>query len=224
MRKLLGIACLLSSASVATAEDVSTILARMNEAASAFHTASADLTMITYTAIIDDKTVENGTLKMQREKSGETRAVIDFSGQKDAAREIGLFGKTVRIYYPNGPYYQDYDLGKNSDVLNQFLLLGFGSSGDELSRNYTISQDGTEKLSDVNTTKLLLVPKDSKALQYLAKIELWIPDGQSNPLQQQFYKPSGNYQKVTYTHLQLNPPIKGTLEIKMQKGTPKRSS
>ncbi len=52
-------------------------------------------------------------------------------------------------------------MGKNGNVLNQFLLLGFGSSGKELSANYTITSEGTEKVGSADTTKLLLDPKDA---------------------------------------------------------------
>jgi hypothetical protein len=49
--------------------------------------------------------------------------------------------------------------------------------------------------------------------------------GGSNPVQQQFYEgTSGNYRKVTYTHIEINPAIKGDLEIQMQKDAKKRSS
>ena len=164
-----------------------TILARMDAAAPGFHGMSADIEMLTWTKVIDDKIVENGTLRMQRGKNNSVRAVIDFSGQKDSAREIGFLGKVIRIYYPNLNVYQDYDMGKNSDVLNQFLLLGFGSSGHELAQNYDVKADGVEKVAGVTTTKLLLVPKDPKAREHLSKIAMWIPEGESNPIQQQFF-------------------------------------
>ena len=219
---LLGI-CFVASALALRAEDLATILQHMNTAAPEFHGMSAELQMITYTAVIDDKLTENGTVKMQKKNSA-TRAVIDFSQPKSSARDIGFFGKIVRIYYPNANYFQDYEIGKNGDVINQFLLLGFGSSGDELAKSYTITQEGTENLSGVTATKLMLVPKDPKMLEHLSKAELWIPEGKSDPIQQQFFESSGNYRKVTYTNVEVNPSLKGTLEIKMLPGAEKHSS
>jgi hypothetical protein len=161
---------------------------------------------------------------MQKLKDHSIRAVLDFSQLKNSAREIGFFGKIVRMYYPNAKYYQDYDVGKNSDLVNQFLLLGFGSSGDELAAGYTISSEGMENAAGTNATKLLLVPKDPKVKERLTKVEIWIPEGQSNPVQQKFYEErSGNYYMVTYTNLNLKPSFKGQLEIKMAPGTQKRS-
>lgn len=220
MRKLLCGICLFVSSLQVKGEDVSVILKRMDAAAPAFHSMSADIQMVTVTAIINDKVTENGTLKMQRGKNGSVRAVYDFPGQK----VIGLFGKTVRIYYPKNDYYQDYDLGKNSDLLNEFLLLGFGSSGEELAKSYTITPEGTEKVSGSTTTKLLLIPKDPHVKEHVSKIEIWIPEGQTDPIQQEFYEPNDNYRIVTYSNIQLNPAIKGDLVIKMQPSTKKRSS
>lgn len=215
--------CLFASAIILKAEDVAVILKRMNDAAPGFHGISANMHLVTYTAVIQDKIDEDGILKMQKAKGGAIRAVMDFSGQKDSAREIGLFGKTVRMYFPNAKYYQDYEFGKNGDLINQFLLLGFGASGDDLSKSYTITSEGTEKIAGLTATKLLLIPKDPQVKEKLARVELWIPEGQADPIQQQFFEePSGNYRKVTYSDIHVNPTIKGTLDIKVPSGTEKR--
>ncbi|HSU61645.1 MAG TPA: hypothetical protein VLI55_20215 [Bryobacteraceae bacterium] len=221
MRKLLPVLCLSLFATAAYAQSVDAVLTRMDQAAPRFRAMSADVQMTTFTAIIGDKTVEDGTLKMQRLKSGEVRAIIDFSHQTDA-REIAFLGKIIRIYYPNLQTYQDYDVGKNTDILNQFLLLGFGSSGKELSRSYTITQDGTEKIAGQDTTKLLLIPNDPKVKDRLSKIEMWIPNDAAYPVQQQFFEPSGNYRIVTYLNIKINPPMKGTLELKLPSGAKKQ--
>jgi outer membrane lipoprotein-sorting protein len=222
MKSLLAALYLVASFGVASAQSVDAVLARMDQAAPNFHAMSANLEMLTYTKILDDKTIEKGTLKMQRQKGNEVRAIMDFSGQPDA-RIIAFLGNIVKIYYPKLKEYQDYEVGKNKDVLNQFLLLGFGSSGKELALSYSISQSGEEKVGDVATTKLLLVPKDAKVLEKLSKIEIWVPNNAAYPVQQQFYEPSGNYRRVTYTDIDLNPRIRGTLELTLPPGVKQQS-
>ena len=223
MKTLLPICCALAVAMVVRAESVESILSRMDKAAPQFRGVTADVRMVTYTAIISDKTEESGVLKMQR-KTGAVRAIIDFSGQSDA-REIAFLGNVVSIYYPNLKMVQDYDVGKNSDVLNQYLLLGFGSSGKELAQAYDISVQSTENVAGVNATKLLLLPKNDSVKTRLSKIEMWIPGGDAAyPIQQQFYEPSGNYRQVTYGNVKLNPSIKGNLELKLPSGVKRRSS
>lgn len=223
MQKLIATLFVLLGAECGRAEDVATILQRMNEAAPKFHTLSADIHLITWTAVIEDKVAEDGTLKMQRGKDGHTRAVMDFSMVKKSARVVGLFGSRGIMYFPNAKYYQTFELGKNGDLVNQLLLLGFGASGDELSKSYTITAEGTEKIADLATTKLLLVPKDASVKEKVSRAEIWIPEGQANPIQQEFYEdPSGNYRKVSYSRIMLNPSFKGQLDIKMQPGTQKQ--
>jgi outer membrane lipoprotein-sorting protein len=215
--------CLLALAAVSRAQSLDAVLARMDKAAPSFRAMTADVQMKTFTAILSDTITENGALKMQRLKTGEVRAIIDFSAQTDA-RVIAFLGNIVRIYYPNLHTYQDYEVGKNSDVLNQFLLLGFGSSGRQLAQSYQITMEGTEKVAGQDTTKLLLIPKDQKVKDHLAKIEMWVPNDAAYPVQQQFYEPSGNYRTVTYTNVKMNPPMHGVLELKLPKGVKKQGS
>ncbi len=223
MKTLVLALCLFVFAGASQAEDVSAILSRMDQAAPNFHAMSANVEMTTYTKVLDDTTRQKGTLKMQRLKPNDVRAIIDFSGEADA-QIIAFLGKIVRIYYPKLNAYQDYEVGKNSNVLNQFLLLGFGSSGKELAQSYSITAEGVENVAGHDTTKLLLVPNDANVKQRLSKIEVWMPNDAAYPVQQQFYEPSGNYRKVSYTNIVLNPPIKGTLEMKLPPGATKQSA
>ena len=222
MRLLLPVLCLLAGVRL-HGQSVEAVLARMDKAAPSFHAMTANVKMTTHTAIINDTNVESGTFRMQRLKGQEVRAVLDFSGQSDA-RQIGFLGRIVRIYYPKLNSYQDYDLGKNTDVLNQFLLLGFGSPGKDLASSYDITDAGQEKVNGRDTNKLILVPKSAEVAKRLSKIEMWILDDAAYPVQQQFYEPSGNFRIITYTNINLKPPIKGKLELKLPPGVKKQSS
>jgi outer membrane lipoprotein-sorting protein len=219
---LLAVLCSVASFCL-QAQSAEAVLARMDRAAPSFHAMTAQVKMTTHTAIINDTNVESGTFKMQRLKNNETRAVLDFSGQADA-RQIGFLGRVVRIYYPKLNSYQDYDLGKNTDVLNQFLLLGFGTSGKDLAAAYSVSFEGKEKLNGLDVSKLSLIPKNPEVSKRLSKIEMWIPDDAAYPVQQEFYEPSGNYRVVSYGDINLKPAIKGKLDLKMPSGVKKQSS
>lgn len=222
MKTLIPAVFLLLS-SVAHGQSVSAVLARMDTEAPRFRGLSSNVELVTFTAIISDKTDESGTFEMQREKSGEVRAIVRFPGPNDA-RTIAFLGRIVRIYYPNTNAYQDFDVGKNTDILNQFLLLGFGSSGRDLAANYDITGEGQEKVAGRDTTKLLLLPKSAAVKNRLNKIEIWVPDDAAYPVQQRFDEPSGNYRVVTYTDVKLNPPIRGTLELKLPHGAKRQGS
>lgn len=205
--------CVLAFAVTAKPQSIDAVLSRMDKAAPTFHAMTADVSMIEYNALLQTSTTQTGTLEMQRLKPGNVRAILDFNGGEGDARTIGFLGKDLRIYYPKLNAYQDFEVGKNSGVVNQYLLLGFGSSGKELAQSYTIKFLGTEKVAGADTSKLQLQPNDPAVRQRLQKVLMWIPDDGANPVQQQFYEPSGNYRKLTYTSITLNPRIKGTLEL-----------
>lgn len=218
MIRLLLAFCLAASLCVIRADTAEAVLARMDKAAANFKAMSANVRMVTHTAVLNDNTVETGTFEMQK-KGKDVRAIMNLA--ENGGRQLGFFGKVVRIYYSNLNTYQDYQVGKNN-LLNQYLLLGFGSSGKDLSHGYDITADGTEMIDNRMSTKLTLIPKDKAVLEHLTKVEVWIPNDAANPVQQEFYEPSGNSRKVTYSNIDLNPPIKGQLEMKLPRGAKKQ--
>ncbi|MFL6449331.1 MAG: LolA family protein [Bryobacteraceae bacterium] len=224
LKVVLFVLCTFACTSSVFAESLESILARMDQAAPNFHGATAKLVLVNYTAILGDTTTERGTLQMQRLKPNDVRAIIDFSALPENARVVSFQGKSLKIYYPNTKEVQEYAVGKNADVLNQFLLLGFGSSGKDLQANYVIADKGSETIVGKNTTKLQLIPKDPELKSKLSEIELWIPADATYPLQQKFSesKASGNYRQVTYSDVQINPEMKGPLEFKIPANTAKR--
>ena len=223
MKIPLSLVCLLLPAlfpaTLALAQDVSATLGRMDQAAAQFHGMSADVTMVQYTRLLDDRTTQTGTVQMQRLKAGEIRAILEFPQEQTLA----FSGKSLTIFYPKTGVYQQYPASNLGNALNQFLLLGFGSSGRELKQSYEIAVDGQEKIGDRETVKLVLKPKDPKVAEKLPKAELWIPEDAGYPIQQQFWEPtSGNYRLLTYSNVKINPPMKGNLEFKPPSGSRKQ--
>jgi len=220
MKIPLLVLCALLSLSVSNlpAENTDTVLARMNEVALTFKGMSASVSMTTFTKIIDDKSVETGTLQMQRLPAKPTRALLKLSGQTDS-HTVFLFDNIIRVYTPKLKLIKDYNVGKTSDLLDQFLLLGFGSSGKDLVESYEVNNAGTEKILGQETTHLVLLPKADKVKEKISKVEVWFPIGKAYPVQQQFFEPNGNYRITTYADIVINPPFKKNLEFKPPPGT-----
>jgi outer membrane lipoprotein-sorting protein len=91
--------------------------------------------------------------------------------------------------------------------MDQILLLGFGTSSAELKKSYDFKDGGAQKIGAVNTTRLELTPKSGELQKLITKIELWIPEGQSNPIRAKFSEPSKNYELVDYSDIKVNPPL-----------------
>jgi outer membrane lipoprotein-sorting protein len=204
MRWFSFLICFFAITCAGTAESLHAILGRMDATAPSFKGITATLRMVTHTAILNDDTTQNGLLHMRRLRPGETRALINFTDERDK-HTVSFGDRTVKMYYPNLNLVQVYDLGKNAKLIDQYLLLGFGSSGKDLQNNYEIQDAGAESIQGRKTTKLQLIPKSKDAQERLAKAEIWFPEDADYPIQQKFYQPNGNFTLVTYSDFQLNP-------------------
>ncbi len=201
MRVVLFWLILIAFSGAALGASLEQVLADMDRAAAAFKDMSAKLTRLDHTAVINDTSRETGTVRMKRVGAREIRLRIDF--EEPDPRTVVFERATARIYYPKIQTVQVYDLGKHRSLIDQFLMLGFGSSGTELAKNYQLKVLGEEKISGEATVRLELVPKAQSVKEYLSKAELWVASN-GCPMQQKFSRPSGDYTVITYEGLSLN--------------------
>lgn len=181
------------------------VLARMDSAAGKFSGMSADLEKVDYTKVIDDKSVEDGTILVKRVKPHELQVKIAFT--KPAERYIALHGQTVELYSPKIKTVEEYDLGKRSDLANSVLFVGFGMTSKELQANYKVTLLGEEKVAGQNAEHLQLIPKPKELKNQFDKIELWMAEDGTVPVQQKVVLPSGDYKMFTYSNIRYNPPL-----------------
>jgi outer membrane lipoprotein-sorting protein len=205
MRLPLRIALFAFALTSLRAESLNDILTRMDQAAVKFRSFSAATKRIEYTAVLDDKKEENGVMRMKKGKGGMMGVVI-FSDPDP--RTYYFSGKTLEIYLPGTNSVEIYDAGKHTSVVDEIILLGFGTSGAELRKNYEVTLVGPETVNGVPTTKLQLVPKTAEVRQYAGKIELWIPEGDSSPIQEKLIPPppSKDYNLILFSDRKINNP------------------
>jgi outer membrane lipoprotein-sorting protein len=154
---------------------------------------------------------------MQR-KGKEVRALLDFTTEKDK-RIIFFAEKTVQVYYPNLQLVQVYDLGAQAKVLDQYILLGFGTPAKDLGAGYTIELAGTDAVDGKSAARLALIPKDAATREQLVKAEIWIPEDAGLPVQQKFYQKNGNYTLVKYSNLKSSQASDKPLKLMVPDGT-----
>ncbi len=114
-----------------------------------------------HTAIINDDEIDNGTIRMKREKSHGVLMVIELTGA--AAKTVALDESEVILYNPKIKSAQGYKIGAKKEMVEQFLLLGFGATSAELKQSYDVSWVGAETVDGQQTGHLKLVPKVSDA-------------------------------------------------------------
>ena len=137
-------------------------------------------------------------------KPRDLRAVVDIL-QPDP-KKVLLTGHKVEMYYPKTNTEQIIDLDKKgSEMVDQFLLLGFGSTSAEIQKAYEVKLGGPETVAGQKTVRLVLTPKSPDVLAKLTKVELWISDSLGIAVQQKFWEPGGDYELATYTNVKLNP-------------------
>lgn len=175
----------------------------MNQAAAQFRALESKIQRVSYTAVIKDKTEESGKIYIKKVKQGDTRIKIDV--MEPAPRSTVIGKKKYENFLPKIATVQEVDLGKYAKLVDQFMLLGFGSTSKELQAEYALKVTGEEPIGGVLTTRVELTPKSPAVQEYLKRVEMWFPLKEGYPIQQKFHKPSGDYEMSTYSAVQLNP-------------------
>jgi outer membrane lipoprotein-sorting protein len=197
-----------------------TVLAHLDEEAKDFHSLSADMERTKVTVVVNDHSTETGSIALRGDK-------MLLQMKAPNARTILRLGDTLYLYTPGLKRVEEYDLGKNRTLVDQFLLLGFGTSGKELERGYEIALLNEGPLGDKKAAELELTPKSDAVRKQVSKIHIWIDESTWLPIQQEFIEAgSGDYSTVRYSKIVRNPEIsesvfkphwpKGTEKIKPQ--------
>jgi outer membrane lipoprotein-sorting protein len=177
------------------------ILGHLNSSAKDFHSLSADVTRTTVTVVVNDKSTENGTLLVRGDK-------MLYEVTAPDPRTILRNGDTFSIYTPGLKRVEEHNIGKNSDLADEFLLLGFGSTGGALQKGFDIKLVGEDKLGDKSDAELELTPKSAAMAKQFSKIQIWYDQTTWLADQQQFTETgSGDYVTVRYTKVVRNPNI-----------------
>jgi outer membrane lipoprotein-sorting protein len=213
----------LSCASLCASQAIETaILAKMDQAGPAFSGMTANMARTTYTAVIKESDKESGTIRLKRIGPKEVQVLIDFT--EPDRKMVAFHGSKAQVYYPKIKTVEEYQVGKEErGLVDEFLRLGFGSTGKELKQSYTINSAVKDIVAGRQTTLLSLVPKTAKVKEKFPELDLWVSDETGEPVQQKLVEPSGNYYLIGYTDMKLNPVFAaGDLEMKLPKDVVRR--
>lgn len=199
------------------AQALNEVLNAMDAGARKFKGITANVHDDDYTAIVNDHSKQDGAIKVK--KNGQTTLMwINFTGP--GAKTVALDANTVRILNPKANVVQIYDIGDKRSLVDQYLLLGFGASSEDLKKAYTISYIGPQEIAGQPAEEVELVPKSPEQLRQLSKVDLWISPSLGIPVQQKFFTGSaGDYKLITYSNIKLNPSLSDKeLQLKIPKG------
>src|ERR1700693_3629486 len=175
------------------------ILKQLDTQAADFRSLTADLERTKVTVVVNDKSTESGRIYVRRDDK--MRIELTHPDPPTIRRD----GDNFYIYNPKIHRVEEYNIGKKKSLVDQFLLLGFGTSGSELKKSYTMTLQGEETLDNRKVVLLELLPKSDDVRNQLSKIQLWFDESTWLPAQQKFYETgSGDYFIIQYKNIARN--------------------
>lgn len=196
------------------------VLRQLDRADKNFHSLSADVERTKVTVVVNDKSVETGSILVRGDKM-----LLEMKAPD--ARTILRTGDNLYIYTPGLKRVEEYNLAQHRSLVDQYLLLGFGTSGKDLQKAYLVTLLGERTLDGKKTAELELTPKSQEARNQISKIQIWLDQSTWLPVQQQFNETgSGDYFIIRYSKVVANPDLgdanfkphwpKGTEKVKPQ--------
>jgi outer membrane lipoprotein-sorting protein len=203
---LAAVGSLLAADSSARAASLEDVLARMDNAAKKLTSYSVIVKRVDhYKYSIEES---DGAMRFKRSGSG-VSGIMDFTTGPDHTI-WRLNGGSADEYLPKANDVRHWDLGKfgaTGIAMVQFLSLGFGSTRDQLMKDYVVTLGGAETVNEKPATRIVLTPKSAETLTIVTTIELWIPDGEGYAIQQKGTKPSKETFLATFSDVRVNPTL-----------------
>ena len=175
------------------------VLSMMDRSAEDFRSLTAAIEHIKYTAVVKDTSTEAGEIYVRKD----AKMRIDF--QSPDPRTILRNGDNLYIYTPKINRVEEYNIGKNRAMADQYLALGFGTRVENLKRNYAINMTGEEELDGRKTAILEFTPHSEDVKKQISKIQMWVDESSWLPIQQKFFESgSEDYFMSRYTKVMKN--------------------
>jgi outer membrane lipoprotein-sorting protein len=175
------------------------VLATMDKSAADFRSLTADLENTKYTDVVKDTSVEKGRIYVRKD----SKMRIEITDPDP--RTILRVGDSLFVYTPKIKRVEEFDLGKNRAMVDQYVLLGFGTRSEALQKSYDVKLTGEEQLDGKKTYLLELTPKSDDVKHQLTKIQMWIDSASWLPVQQKFFETApGDYIQFHYTNMMKN--------------------
>jgi outer membrane lipoprotein-sorting protein len=177
------------------------VLKKMDEAAASFHTTQADFVWDQYQRVVDETDTQKGTVYYRR--SGTQIEMMAEIKEPDTKYVLYKDGK-LQVYQPKIEQVLVYPTSGKGDI-ESYLVLGFGGSGEDLTKAFDVSYAGDETVGGIATAKLQLIPKSEKVRNnFFSRALLWIDLSHGISVQQQFFQTQGDYRLAKYSGIKVN--------------------
>ncbi|MGA7928331.1 MAG: outer-membrane lipoprotein carrier protein LolA [Candidatus Sulfotelmatobacter sp.] len=193
------------------------VLKKMDVAAANFHTAQADFVWDQYQKVVDEHDTQKGTVYYRR--AGNEIEMMAEIKQPEEKFVLYQDGK-LQVYQPKIEQVMSFSAGSNRNEMESYLVLGFGGSGEDLKKTYDVTYVGEERIDNIATAELQLIPKSEKVRNYFSKAFLWIDLSRGISVQQQFMEPQGDQRLAKYSAIRVGAKIANEVfQLKTNKKT-----
>ena len=209
--------CLALSLVLQQQSPLENVLQKMDAAAADFHTAQADFVWDQYQKVVDEHDTQKGTVYYRR-SGNEIEMMAEI---KEPMAKFMLYkdGK-LQVYQPSMEQVMSFSAGSNRNEMESYLVLGFGGSGEDLKKTYVVTYVGEDRIDNIATAKLQLIPKSDKVRNYFSKAFLWIDLSRGISVQQQFLEAQGDQRLAKYSAIRVGAKIdKDVFQLKTTKKT-----
>lgn len=191
------------------------VMTMMDRSAEDFRSLTAALDHVKYTAVVKDTSTESGEIYVRKD----SKLRIDFITPDP--RTIIRNGDNLYIYTPKINRVEEYNIGKNRALADQYLALGFGTRAESLKKSYDVSLSGEDELDGHKMAIVELVPHSDELRKQITKIVMWVDEASWLPVQQKFLEAgSGDYFLSRYKNVMKNLKIgDGKFKADWPKGT-----
>ena len=197
-------ALLLSSAALAAAQPkpghLDEVLRQMDSASQKFVSAEANFHWDLYEKVVQQVTTQQaGTIYFRRD---DEKTVMGAKMASPSVKLIDYKDSVLRLFDVATDHLTTVHSKNNQ--MESFLTLGFGGSGRDLAKAWTISDLGMETIDGVETAKMDLVPKDPSVRTNISHVTIWVDPARDVSLKQIFYLTSEDYRTAVYTDIRYN--------------------
>jgi len=196
--------------SVFAADDLQSVLHKLDVAAANFHSTSAEFEFDSVqTDPVPDKDIQKGVVYYERKGTAfQMAAHIREVNGKPAPKLYTYSGGVLKLLEPGIDQLTTF---AKAGKFESYLMLGFGASGKDLADKWDIKYLGPETLADGNlqikTEKLELVAKDPDVRKNIPKVTIWVDTDRAISLKQVFDEGQGQYRVSVYFNLKTNQPL-----------------
>jgi outer membrane lipoprotein-sorting protein len=201
------------------ADRLQEVLSQMDAASRNFHSAEADIRKEHFEKLVSDTSTDTGTVYFLR---GGSSTQFGAKFNPPDAKTVEYKDGKGRLYTAGTNHIDEFSAsGDNQAKFETFVTLGFGGSGVDLRKQWTITDQGSEQMKDggglVSVEKLDLVSKDPSVRANYSHVTIWIDPVRDVTLKQEFFAPGGNTDTAIYSNIRLNAVIDlKTFAIKCQ--------